>query len=140
MLPINLRCGIQKKCTKNDFVTQKCIQPEKKFQGLTPSEILQKVALGIWCDRFLIMELQLFRFQIYFNSRNATKVLNIKHFSRKRLSMFVISTFDKNGILLAKNLTGVLVHSLSLQIYLFQCLSDFSFSTNYTDVEFSLIW
>ena len=55
-------------------------------------------------------------------------------------SEFVISTLDKNGILLAKNLTEVLVHSLSLQIYLFQCLPDFSFSTNYTDVEFSLIW
>ena len=74
----------------------------KKFQGLTPSEILQKVALGIWCDRFLIMELQLFRFQIYFNSRNATKVLNIKHFDRKRLPEISIKAFYKNDIIPVK--------------------------------------
>ena len=140
MLTISQSCDILKKATKNIFLAQKSICALKKMQGLTPSEIFQKVALGYWCDRFLIMESQLFGFSRNFNSRNATKVLNIKHFNRKTLSEFVISTFDKNGILLAKNLTGVLVHSLSLQIYLFQCLSDFSFSTNYTDVEFSLIW
>ena len=72
----------------NNFVAQKSICTVENFQGLTLSEIFQKVALGIRCDRFLIMELQLFRFQIYFNSRNATKVLNIKHFWKKGLPKF----------------------------------------------------
>ena len=53
---------------------------EKHLQGAGASENFQKVALGHWCDWFLIPGPELYGFSKNSNSRKSTKVLNFKHF------------------------------------------------------------